>query len=141
MQNEKTEGVNDEQRSGCAVPQSRTHLHTSHAALFAVPRSFMYRAAVSVLIFYVAFTQPNCPTRNSPLLTFKIRNLLPLCRSRSVGSVTVLSAVLKSNRNVWSRILHQRALNLRGTILLPIGASLRTYKYICTFREIMVERK
>ena len=119
--------------------QSRTHLHTSHAALFAVPRSFMYRPAVSVLTLHVAFTQPNCPARNSPLLTFKLRNLLPFCRSCSVGSVTVLSAVLKSNRNVCCLVALVTYVTSKSTPIYTVqfcrllGASLRTYEIFLYF--------
>ena len=63
----------------------------------------MCTSAVIVLIFYVAFTQPNCPAMNTPLFTFNMKHLLPLCRNLGVGSVTVLSAVLKSNRNIYCR--------------------------------------
>ena len=97
-------------------PQSRRHFRTSHAALSAIPRyrSFLYREVISLLTFHVAFTQPNCPAKNSSLLTFNLRNLLPFCWSYGVVSVTVLSAVLKWNRNVCcfgaSRMLHRKAL-------------------------------
>ena len=115
------------------------HLHTSHFALFAVPRSFMYRPAVSVLTFHVAFTQPNCPARNSPLLTFKLRNLLPFCWSCSVGSVTVLSAVLKSNRNVCCLGALVTYVTSKSTPIYTVqfcrllGQAYEHIKYICTF--------
>ena len=63
----------------------------------------MCTSAVTVLTFYVAFTQHNCPAMNTPLLTFTLKNLLLLCRNLGVRSVTVLSAVLKSNRNIYCR--------------------------------------
>lgn len=68
-----------------------------------VPRSFLNTSAVTLLTFHVAFTQPSCPAMNTPLLRFNLRNLLPLCWSVGVASVTVLSAVLKWNRNVCCR--------------------------------------
>ena len=36
----------------------------------------------------------------------------------------------------WSRMLHRKALNLRGTILLPIGASLQTYEIHLHFSQV-----
>ena len=99
----------------------------------------MYRPAVSVLTFHVAFTQPNCPARNSPLLTFKLRNLLPFCRSCSVGSVTVLSAVLKSNRNVCCLGALVTYVTSKSTLIYTVqfcrllGASLRTYEIFLYF--------
>ena len=66
-----------------------------------------YSPTVIVLTFHAAFTQPNCPAKYFPLLTFNSRNLLPLCLSRSVGSVAVLFAELKWNK---SRILLRNAL-------------------------------
>ena len=87
-----------------------------------------YSPTVIVLTFHAAFTQPNCPAKYFPLLTFNSRNLLPLCLSRSVGSVAVLFAELKWNK---SRILLRNALQFTrpGTILLH-AASSRTYE-IC----------
>ena len=99
--------------------RSPTGSYIYHTLHFLQSRSFMYRPAVSVLAFDVAFTQSNCSAKNSSLITFNLRNLVPLNCAEVVvlvqwpfyplcwSEIEMIAALVP-----WSRMLHRKTLQL-----------------------------